>query len=372
MPDWRTTLADAGVTADAVDADHVRLVASPDASADLTGGSVVIEVKTYGYPITPSKLPPPPAGGQGLLVLPSATAGLIRAAQERGWYVVTDDGRANVLVGDRHVVRTGDNGPGWESPPANTRGPVSWPKWTLARVLLATGEQPFPQAKAADVVGTSAPTISRALASFLKHKFVRVKDSPGRPSTIHVTNWQGFLAWWLRQYPGPGGTNSYWYSLEDARTQARSAVAALRSAAPDAQPVLSGDLAADYIAPWRRPASVTLYVRHSAPLEAAGFVQVAGPGEASLTVCAPKDQGLWMPFPWILEEEPEQLRLADPVQVIFDLARATGPDASEAADHLKTRLHTDLRARWASARLAGSQSTQAMNDEPFNKPSENP
>jgi hypothetical protein len=355
VPDWRTTLADAGVTVDVVDANHVRLVAHPDHSADVVAGSLVIQVKTYSYPITPSKLPPPPPEGRGLLVVPSATPSLIKAAQERGWFVVTDDGRANLQIGDRHVLLTGaptgDSRFPWPTSRAKTRGPISWPRWTLARVLLATCGEPFAQADAAHVVGTSPPTISRAIASLEGQGFVRVKESPGRASTIQVTNWDGLLSWWLMHYPGPGGTHSYWYSLEDLRTQVRSAVAALQATTKSAEAVLSGDLAADYIAPWRRPASATVYVRHAAPLDRAGFVQVAGPGEATLTVCAPKDPGVWMPAPWVLEEDPVQLRLADPIQVLYDLTLAAGPDAGEAADHLRAKLRSDLRPRWAAVRI---------------------
>ena len=364
MADWRNTLAEAGITVDVVDADHVRLLAHTSHGSDIVAGSLVVQVKAYSYPITPSKLPPSPGEGPGLLVVPSATAAFLRAAQQRGWFVVTNDGTANVRIGDKHVrtrAHAEDDPLGWQRRQTRTRGPISWPRWTLARVLLASSGLPLSQADAARIVGTSPPTISRALKTLERHDLVRVEDSPGLASVIQVIQWDQLLDWWLQNYPGPGGTRSYWYSLEDLRTQAGTAVTALKAAAPAGEPVLSGDLAADYIAPWRRPDSVTIYVRRSATLEREGFVQVSGRDEATLVVCAPKDPGVWMPAPWILGDPEAQLRLADPLQVLYDLTTAAGPDAGEAADQLRAKLRSDLRERWAAARMAkpaGRPSTQ--------------
>jgi hypothetical protein len=66
-----------------------------------------------------------------------------------------------------------------------------------------------------------------------------------------------------------------------------------------------------------------------------------------------------MPAPWILAEGPEQLRLADPIQVLYDLTRAAGPDAGEAADYLRAKLRSDLRNRWAAVRIGNPESSHA-------------
>ncbi len=360
MADWRTTLADAGVTVDVVDADHVRLV---DHADDLRAGSVLVQIKAFRYPITPSKVPPAPEGGAGLLIVPSATRALIQTARARGWSVITDDGTADVVIGERRVQRAPDEG---DSPARQSglsgRGPISWPRWTIIRVLLATGTLPLPQSDAAQLLGTSQATVSRAISTLERDGLVRTTESANHKRVVEPTDWDRLLDWWLQHYPGPGGTDSYWYSLDELRSQARHAVAELGRASSTADPVLSGDLAADYVAPWRRPASIVLYVRHSAPLDHAGFVSVAGPQEATLVVRAPKDPGVWMPTEWPLEEETE-LRLADPVQVLHDLMHAAGPDSGEAVAHLRVKLRTDLRKIWAMARLGQSISNPAARND---------
>lgn len=351
LADWRTTLAEAGVTVDVVDPNHVRLVSHADSGADVRVDSLLVQVKTFHYPITPSKVPPPPKDGAGLLIVPTATPALLRAAALRGWSVVTNDGTADVRIGERHVqsARAQDAGGLFAEPSRHgERGPISWPRWTIARVLLATGSLPLPQSAAARLLGTSQATVSRAIAPLERKGLVQTAVSA---DVRRITaNWDGLLDWWLKHYPGPAGTVSYWYSLDDLRLQTRKAVAELERNSPSADPVLSGDLAADYVAPWRRPASVTLYVRNATPLEHAGFVSVAGPEGATLVVRAPKDPGVWMPDEWVLEEK-ARLRLADPLQVLYDLMHAAGPDAAEAAAHMRLKLRTDLREKWAKTRV---------------------
>src|SRR5680860_147178 len=363
LANWRSTLAEAGVTVDVVDPNHVRLVSHADDGADVRVGSLLVQVKAFRYPITPSQVPPAPESGAGLLILPSATVALLRTATSRGWSVVTEDGTADVRIGDRHVqsARAQREGALFGGPARQSgRGPISWPRWTIARVLLAAGSLPLPQSAAAQLLGTSQATVSRAIATMEREGLVHTALSTDVRRIS--ADWDGLLDWWLQHYPGPGGTDSYWYSLDDLRTQARKAVAELERTSPTAEPVLSGDLAADYVAPWRRPASVTLYVRNSTPLDHAGFVSVASPEGATLIVRAPKDPGVWMPAQWVLEEQ-TRLLLADPLQVLHDLMHAAGPDAAEAAAHMRSKLRTDLREMWAKSRLGHPTESPAGRDE---------
>lgn len=138
-------------------------------------------------------------------------------------------------------------------------------------------------------------------------------------------------------YPGPGGVTSYWISLDDPATQTRKALEVLGD-----ETVVSGDPAADALTPWRRPSTSTLYVRRGVSLAPAGFVPVASQAEATLTLCAPKDPGLWLLTPWIVAGLP----LADPVQIVYDVLIGQGSDRDEATNHLRDALNATLRARW--------------------------
>ncbi|MCL2424564.1 MAG: hypothetical protein FWD11_11850, partial [Micrococcales bacterium] len=177
--------------------------------------------------------------------------------------------------------------------------------------------------------------VSRALARLRADGLV-VRDA----QTWAIVDWDAAADWWLAHYPGPGGVTSYWTSTDLPTAQAAKALAVLNATDPS-NAVLSGDVAADALAPWRRPSSSVVYVRAGMPLP--GMVPVSSPDEATLTVCAPADPGLWLPSPWQVSTH----RLADPLQILHDLA--PGTDRTEAAVHLRHRLRTTHFVRWQEA-----------------------
>ena len=150
------------------------------------------------------------------------------------------------------------------------------------------------------------------------------------------------IAWWLHRYPGPGGATSYWASLAPLADQATAATA--EAPGPVA---VSGDLAADLLAPWRRPRQVVVYAAQPPALTDRGFVPATSVEDASLVLTAPQDRGVWLPAPWPLGED--QLPSADPLQVLYDIGRSGGPDAPDAAEHLTEALLGRLADAWREA-----------------------
>ncbi|MDR1511994.1 MAG: hypothetical protein LBS56_00715, partial [Propionibacteriaceae bacterium] len=61
--------------------------------------------------------------------------------------------------------------------------------------------------------------------------------------------------------------------------------------------------------------------------------------------CAPADPGLWPPTDWTVDGLP----LADPVQLIRDVADGPEPDRAEAATRLADALQTRHREGWEDA-----------------------
>lgn len=203
----------------------------------------------------------------------------------------------------------------------------------LARRLLAG--PPATQVVLAERVQASQSRVSRALSRLADLDLVERGASGWEP-----VGWDSLCDWWMEIYPGPGGIQSYWYSLESPRDQVRKALALLGNDA-----VVSGDVAADAIAPWRRPAGAVIYVRAGVSLEAAGLVPVASAAEATLTVSAPEDTSVWLPRAWRGVDVP----VADPLQIVYDVARGSGTDRDEAAHHLREALRTTLRPTWQEA-----------------------
>jgi hypothetical protein len=254
----------------------------------------------------------------------------VHAAGQQGWNLVTDDGTLRLLLGDDHLRRDKPTG---EARRTHRRGPTSWATFTLVRRLLAG--PPATQRELAERTGVTQSKISRALNRLTTHNLVHKDTSGWQP-----TDFDALLDWWLENYPGPGGVTSHWYSLENAVTQAKEAIDVLENRA-----VVSGDPAADALAPWRRPSTCALYVHVGASLASAGFVPVTSAAESTLTVCAPKDPGLWLPTTWIAAGLP----LADPLQIIYDVVNGTGTDRVEAATHLREALRTTIRPHWQNA-----------------------
>ena len=323
---WAGVLAEVGIVVETVDADHVRLRGGT--------GEAVYWLRRSTRRIHPSRLAAP-AQTPALLSVPTATDATVHAASQQGWNLVTDDGTLRLRLGDHDLHRDKPTG---ETRRIHRRGPTSWATFTLVRRLLAG--PPALQRELAERTGVTQSKVSRALNRLRAHDLVR-----RGPSGWQATDFDALLDWWLENYPGPGGVTSHWYSLDNAVTQAKKALDLLGDRA-----AVSGDPAADALAPWRRPATCTLYVHAGASLAPAGFVPVASAAESTLTLCAPKDPGLWLPTTWTAAGLP----LADPLQIIYDVVNGTGTDQAEAASHLREALRTTIRARWQNAVTGGA------------------
>ncbi|MDR0481690.1 MAG: hypothetical protein LBH13_00795 [Cellulomonadaceae bacterium] len=155
-----------------------------------------------------------------------------------------------------------------------------------------------------------------------------------------ATHWHTLLDWWLNTYPGPGGTASYWYSLDPVTVQSENALGALGDNA-----VVSGDIAADLLAPWRRPTRATIYSPQGANLAEHGFTPTSNRSDATLTLISPRDEGLYLPASWRVGNT----NLADPIQVLYDIHLHNSGDASDAAKTLVEALMGRHRQRWQQA-----------------------
>jgi hypothetical protein len=147
-----------------------------------------------------------------------------------------------------------------------------------------------------------------------------------------VTDRGGAVSWWLANYPGPGGIETHWFGVDSISEQAHRAYAALDR--ERARPVMSGDVAADLVAPWRTPRRATLYAHRGGDLSDVGLTP-SDASAATLTLVLPHDAGVWpVAKAPVLIEMPGygEVARASSFQVLYDLSRSPGPDADEALE----------------------------------------
>jgi hypothetical protein len=127
---------------------------------------------------------------------------------------------------------------------------------------------------------------------------------------------------------------------------------------------VSGDVAADLLAPWRRPDRAVVYADPSGrPVHdelTAAALTPSGAGEATLELIVPADPGVW-PAPGTTAAA-AVLPLADPIQLLWNVARAPGADVDQAVAAMRPVLKDRAAAAasrwvphcaWSGCRPAG-------------------
>lgn len=200
----------------------------------------------------------------------------------------------------------------------------AWVRWAVGRCLLLSSG-PLRQPAIADLLGTSQQAVSNAarqLGSLV------VDDGSG----LWAVNKESLLRYWMEEYTGPGGQEFGWYALDPIVEQ--TVKAANVAELFDARPLISGDVAADRIAPWKLPSRGRIYINSPIDLGGDGFVP-APVDEATLITCVPRDPTLWR----LTNDAPTHdfgaSALADATIVYWDVLASGDIDSEEAAGHLK-------------------------------------
>jgi len=197
-----------------------------------------------------------------------------------------------------------------------------WGRWALMR-SLALADGPRTQTTLACETGVSQPAVSQAL-EHLDHRVERASD--GWRARNRSLMWDEFLD----DYAGPGGVTSYWYGLEPIVGQANKALASARE--DDVAALLSGDNAADRLAPWRIPVTGVVYSAATLNLRPQALAE-SEPTKRTMEVTVPADRTLWVTAAtWSSQET------VDPLIATWDLLRSGGPDAQESAERLKAHV----------------------------------
>lgn len=205
------------------------------------------------------------------------------------------------VVIDGTVHRLDDTPPA----PPRSKGPPAYARYATARVLLS-GAPRKDQTRLAELAGVTQGSVSNALR--------RIPDTRNPGARFDEL---------VRDYPGPGGQAFYWWSRDPVNEQAR------RLAEHGA--LISGDFAADRIAPWRMSERVVAYTDAPIDLSTDGYV-LADASEYTALVAVPADPTLRATArTWTGTDD-----VADPIIAAYDVARtATTGDQDEAVNKLR-------------------------------------
>jgi hypothetical protein len=203
--------------------------------------------------------------------------------------------------------------------------------FAIIRALLRAGAGEEPGATVlAERAGVSQPRVSQVLH--------RLRDL-GLTEQAGRGHWrprrEALLDRFLAEYPGPGGSEHYFYSLDTPADVAVRTAAVSRANYPVA---VSADVGPDLIEPWRRPSLVILYVREPIDPTSLGLVEAQGQHDANVIVRDPDDRSVFPSPVFAAELRSVSLCLADPAQQVWDLTDLGGADRVEAAGRLREWL----------------------------------
>ena len=200
-----------------------------------------------------------------------------------------------------------------------------------ALVDFTDGEHEEPGATAlAAQAGISQPRVSQVLRHLNDLELVeRTPDGYWNPRR------ELLLDRFLAEYPGPGGSEQYCYSLE---SPAAVAIRAGQLAGPQRQIVISADVGPDLIVHWRRPSLVILYTKHVIDPADLRLVSAQGSHDANVIVRMPGDRSIFPFRALVAQIQGNDVPLADPLQQIWDLQNLGGADRLEAAGRLRQWL----------------------------------
>jgi DNA-binding transcriptional ArsR family regulator len=178
--------------------------------------------------------------------------------------------------------------------------------------------------------GVSQPRVSQVL-----HHLRDLKLVDKSPDGYWKPRRQALIDRFLAEYPGPGGSEQYCYSLESPTAVA---VRAGQVSEPWRPIVASADVGPDLIVPWRRPSLVILYTKHVIDPTDLNLVSAQGSHDANVIVRMPADRSVFPFHALVAQVQGNDVPLADPLQQIWDLQDLGGADRHEAAGRLREWL----------------------------------
>jgi hypothetical protein len=257
-------------------------------------------------------------------VVGTAGSALSEAAERdpRVAYAAVDRGMVSFLG---TIYRAGDGQPDTTARPAR----VSWTRLAILRLYALRPQVPLTQSAIARRIGVSHVVVGKQIPALDG----LIERAPGGWRTAdRVACWDRFMA----EYPGPLGLVSYFAATGEPAEQLVRVERAVQ-ARPEEQLIVSGDFAADFYAPWRRPARLIGYVPAEPPLERYGFAAVRA-ADATVELRVPRDPTIQVMSRIAVPGSGDEERCyADPLIAAWDLSQSLGGDVEPAVAELRDR-----------------------------------
>lgn len=266
-----------------------------------------------------------------LYIVRSASPSLRDAARHdaRVNFISADDGTLTLAKTSRGSEQTG-------KPAMPKRGRVPWGRYAILRILILAREA-LTQQELGARAGVTQVAASQAIGYF-------GESVVKRPGGWEARDRRALISDFLSGYPGPRGISTYWASFRETREQAlfvRDVVSGNHSV----ECRISGDVAADEYAPWRRPTRALLYCTRAVDLSAAELVPTSRQ-DSTLELRVPADKTVWTTAAHWGEHESGSA-LLDPLIALWDLAQGEGSDVVEAVDRFAEKIERDaVRPAW--------------------------
>ena len=268
--------------------------------------------------------------GRPLLVAPYVPASLGDELVKAGWSWADDQGNYDIF--DR-TIRLRQRLADAPSRPRPRHMPAGSTSLAIIRALIdSDNEDVVNTSELSKRANVSQPRASQVLSDLAALELV---DHPARGEwRAHRT---ALLDQFLNEYRGPGGTEKYFYSLDEPVT----AVAKMAEHVPTNSFVVSADIAADFIAPWRHPTIAIVYITPHFPTVDFDLVGAGGRTDANVIIREPRDHSVFAASPRTVHIHDVEISLADTSQIIWDLVDLGGADRLEAAGLVREWLLTN-------------------------------
>ncbi|WP_419551765.1 hypothetical protein [Candidatus Poriferisodalis sp.] len=299
-----------------------------DAEVDDNHIRLAVQVKSRApYPGEISRLEPLrnrlATVGVPLLVAPLISESTGRALTEAQWSWADTQGNADVRTRGIRISRRVPSRPVRKPRRSFPSGSGSW---SIIRSLISDGDVGG-ETELAERAGVSQPRVSQVLSALsaagLVERHGRSTWTVDRPALLDSL-WNNYAD--TRRF------TSWFYSLDPPQQTCERIVATGESLHSDT--VISGDVAADRLVPWRVPTHTTVYTgdhRLSAHLD---LTPAQGPDDANVELIVPADASV------LRVRHEGDPTLAHPTQVFLDLQRLGGTDRPEAAEKIREWLLT--------------------------------
>ena len=259
--------------------------------------------------------------GAPLLVAPLITESTGQALTKANWSWVDSHGNADVRA---RGIRISRRVPSRSVKKPRRSLPTGSGSWSIIRLLISDGKVEN-GTELAERAGVSQPRVSQVLSALSAAGLV---ERHGRSAWI--ADRPALLDSLLSDYGETRGYTIWFYSLDPPQKTCERIVAAGQSLQADT--VISGDVAADRLVPWRVPTHTTVYTddhRLAVHLE---LTSAQGLEDANVELIVPEDASV------LRVRQDGDATLAHPTQVILDLQRLGGTDRHEAAERIREWL----------------------------------